>query len=431
MQVSVETTGALERRMEIQVPADRVEQAIERRLQSMSRTVRLKGFRPGKVPVKVVRQQFGPQVRQEVLGDVMQSSFAEAVAEQKLQPVDRPRIEPISLEQGQDLKYRATFEVFPQVELKGLDAIEVKRPAASVTTADVDFMIDHLRGQRATYVATEREARDTDRVTVDFDGTLNGAPFEGGKGENVQIVLGAGRMLADFETGLQGVKSGENKTIELTFPENYGAKNLAGQKVQFAVQVKSVEERQLPELNDEFCRAFGVESGGIDQLRREVEDNMTRELAETIRNRVKAQLLDKLVDANPVELPKALVEQQTSDLQLDAGRRMGAREASQLPPRENFVEAAKRRVALGLLMNEVIKQGKLELDRSRVQRKLEELVQQFPNPEQALKSYREDRQMQRQIENLVLEDQAIDWLLERARSTDEPATFRELMNFGA
>jgi trigger factor len=431
MQVSVETTGALERRMEVQVPAERVEQAIEQRLLSMSRTVRLKGFRPGKVPVKVVRQQFGMQVRQEVLGDVMQSSFAEAVAEQKLQPVDRPRIEPISLEQGQDLKYRATFEVFPQIELKGLDTIEIKRPVASVTTADVDYMIEHLRGQRATYVATDREARDTDRVTVDFNGTLNGEPFEGGKGENVPIILGAGRMLPEFEAGLQGVKAGDSKTIEVSFPENYAAKHLAGQKVQFEVQVKSVEERQLPELDDEFCRAYGVESGGIDQLRREVEENMARELEEAIRMRIKAQVLDKLLETNPIELPKALVEQQVTELQLDAGRRMGAREVSQLPPRENFVEAAKRRVALGLLMNEVIKQGKIEVDRARVQRKLEELAQQFPNPEQALKVYREDRQMQRQIENLVLEDQAIDWLLERARMTDEPATFRELMNFGA
>lgn len=431
MQVSVETTGALERRMEVQVPADDVEKAIEQRLQSMSRTVRLKGFRPGKVPVKVVRQQFGTQVRQEVLGDVMQSSFAEAVAEQKLQPVDRPKIEPISLEQGQDLKYRAVFEVFPQVELKGLEEIEVKRPAASVTTADVDSMIEHLRGQRATYGAVEREARDTDRVTVDFEGTIDGQPFEGGKGENVQIILGAGRMLPEFEAGLPGAKAGESKTIELNFPANYAAQNLAGKKAQFAVQVKSVEERQLPELNDEFTRAFGVESGGIDQLRREVEENMQRELAQTIQNRVKQQLLDKLVDANPVELPKALVDSQTRELQIDAGRRMGAREASQLPPAENFTAAAKRRVALGLLMNEVIKQGNIEVDRARVQRKLEELVQQFPNPEAALKTYREDRQMQRQIESLVLEDQAVDWLLERARVADEPATFRELMNFGA
>lgn len=431
MQVSVETTGALERRMEIQVPADRVEKAVDERLASLSRTVRLKGFRPGKVPVKVVRQQFGSQVRQEVLGDVMQSSFAEAVAEQKLQPVDRPRIEPISFEQGQDLKYRAVFEVFPQVELKGLEQIEIKRPAASVSGADIDTMIENLRTQRATYVAVEREARDTDKVTVDFEGTLDGQPFEGGKGENVSITLGAGRMLPEFEAGLLGAKAGESKTVPVTFPDAYPAQNLAGKTAQFALHVKSVEERRLPEVDDEFCKLFGVESGGIEQLRREVEENMQRELGEAVRNRVKQQVLDKLVDAHPVELPKALVEQQTRDLQLDAARRMGAREASQLPPAESFTEAAKRRVALGLLMNEVIKQGKIELDRARVQRKLEELVAQFPNPEQALKAYREDRNTQRQIESLVLEDQAIDWLVERARVTEEPATFRDLMNFGA
>jgi trigger factor len=431
MQVSVETTGALERRMEIQVPADRVEKAIDERLQSMSRTVRLKGFRPGKVPVKVVRQQFGNQVRQEVLGDVMQASFAEAVANENLQPVDRPRIEPINLEQGQDLKYRAVFEVFPQVELKGIEEFAVTRPDASVTEADVDSMIEHLRSQRTTFTAVEREARDGDRVTVDFNGTIDGVPFEGGKGENIQIVLGAGRMLVDFEAGLKGVKAGDEKTIELTFPANYQAQNLAGRTAQFAVQVKSLEEPVLPELNDEFCLAYGVESGGVEQLRREVQDNMQRELGETVRNRVKQQLLDKLVEANPLELPKALVEAQMRELQLEAGRRMGAREASQLPPAENFIEAAKRRVALGLLMNEVIKRGEIQLDRTRFQRKLEELVQQFPNPEQALKTFREDRQTQRQVESLVLEDQAVDWLLERARVTDEPATFRGLMNFGA
>lgn len=431
MQVSVESTGALERRMEVQVPADRVEKAIAERLQSLSRTVRLKGFRPGKVPVKVVRQQFGSQVRQEVLGDVLQATFAEAVAEQKLQPVDRPRIEPISLEQGQDLKYRAVFEVYPEIELKGLTEIEVKRPVASVTRADVDAMIEHLRGQHATYVAVDREARDTDRVTVDFQGTVDGELFEGGKGENVQIILGAGRTLSEFEGGLRGAKSGESKTIEVKFPENYPVQNLANRTAQFAVQVKTVEERQLPEVNEEFCKLFGVEEGGVEQLRKEVEENMQRELAETIRRRVKAQLFDKLLEANPIELPKVLVEQQIRELQIDAGRRMGAREISELPPAENFTEAARRRVALGLLMGEVIKEAKLQVDQSRVQAKLMELAQQLPNPEQVLRVYREDRQAQRQIESLVLEEQVVDWLLERARVTDEPATFRELMNFGA
>ena len=228
MQVSVETTGALERRMEVQVPAERVEKAIDERLKSMSRTVRLKGFRPGKVPVNIVRQQFGPQVRQEVLGDVVQSTFAEAVLQQNLTPATGPRIEPINMEQGSDLKYRAVFEIFPDVQIKGLESIEVNRPQAEVTPADVDAMIENLRQQRPTFVAIDRESRDTDRVTVDFEGTIEGKAFDGGKGEKVPVVLGAGRMLADFEAGLKGVRAGETKTIDVTFPENYGAQELAG-----------------------------------------------------------------------------------------------------------------------------------------------------------------------------------------------------------
>lgn len=431
MQVSVEQTGALERRMEIHVPAADIEKAIDARLQSMSRTVRLKGFRPGKVPVKVVRQQFGSQVRQEVLGDVMQSSFNEAVTKENLQPVSGPRIEPISMESGQDLKYRAVFEIFPNVELKGVDGMQITRPAASVGQADVDAMIQHLRAQRPNFVAVDREAKDSDRVTVDFRGTIDGEAFEGGSGENVPIILGAGRMLAEFEAGLRGMKAGEQKTVDLTFPENYPAKHLAGKKAEFALSVKTVEEQQLPELDDEFCKAYGVEEGGIEQLRREVEENMTRELGDAIRARVKQQVMDGLLAANPVELPKSLLDAQVRDLQMEARRRAGGREDTPLPPPENFVETAKRRVALGLLVSEVIKSANIQLDRTRVQQKLEELLAQFPDPQQALKMYRDDRQTQRQIESFVLEEQVVDYLAERAQVTEQPATFRELMNFGA
>src|ERR1700754_3727129 len=226
MQVSVESTGTLERRMEVQVPAVEIDKAVDERLQRMSRTGRLKGFRPGKVPVKVVRQQFGQQVRQEVLGDVMQSTFNEAVVQEKLTPASGPRIEPINLEQGADLKYRAIFEVLPQIEIKGVESLNVERPAATVSTADVDAMIQNLREQRPTYAEVEREARDTDRVTIDFDGTIDGTPFEGGKAESFPVDLGAGRMLVDFEAGLRGAKASDKKDIELTFPDNYAA-NLA------------------------------------------------------------------------------------------------------------------------------------------------------------------------------------------------------------
>jgi trigger factor len=431
MQVSVESTGALERRIEVQVPAERVEKAIDDRLKSMSRTVRLKGFRPGKVPVQVVRQQFGQQVRQEVLGDVMQSSFAEAVTQEKLNPADRPRIEPISMEQGSDLKYRAVFEIFPQITLAGADSLQVERPVAEVGTADVDAMIQNLQQQRVTYVPVDREARDTDRVTIDFEGTVDGQPFEGGKGEAVPIVLGAGRMLADFEAGLQGVRGGDQKTVELTFPANYGAANLAGKRASFAVKVNSVEEQKLPELDDEFCKSYGVEEGGIDRLRMEVEENMRRELAEAVRSRVKKQIMDGLLAANPLELPKSLVEQQVREMQLDAGRRMGAKDVSQLPSAESMLEPAKRRVALSLLINEVIKTANINLDQAKVQTRFEELAQQFPDAAQAVQQYRGNPQIRRQMEATVLEDQVVDWLLERAKVSDKQSTFKEIMNFGA
>jgi trigger factor len=431
MQVSVETTGALERRMEVQVPAERIEKAVDERLQKLSRTVRLKGFRPGKVPVKVVRQQFGQQVRQEVLGDVMQSSFNEAVVQEKLVPAAGPRIEPINLEQGGDLKYRAVFEVLPQIKLAAIENIEVTKPTAEVTSADVDAMIQNLREQRPTYTAVEREAQDTDRVAVDFVGTLNGQPFEGGQGENVSIILGAGRMLADFEKGVRGAKAGEHKTVDVTFPANYGAPNLAGQTAQFQITIKSVEERKLPELDDEFCKSYGVESGGLDRLREEVEDNMRRELGDAIRGRLKKQIMDALLAANPLDLPKSLVDAQVRELQIDAGRRMGAQDASQLPPAEGFIEQARRRVALSLLINEVIKSGDIKIDAAKVQTRFEELAMQFPDPNQALQTYRANPQIQRQIEASVLEDQVVDWVLERAKTGEQLSSFKELMNFGA
>ena len=431
MQVSVETTGALERRMEVQVPAERVEKAIDERLKSMSRTVRLKGFRPGKVPVNIVRQQFGPQVRQEVLGDVVQSTFAEAVLQQNLMPATGPRIEPINMEQGSDLKYRAVFEIFPDVQIKGLESIEVNRPQAEVTPADVDAMIENLRQQRPTFVAIDRESRDTDRVTVDFEGTIEGKAFDGGKGEKVPVVLGAGRMLADFEAGLKGVRAGETKTIDVTFPENYGAQELAGKTAQFALTIHTVEEQKLPELDDEFCKSFGVEEGGIERLREEVEDNMRRELADAVQARVKKQVLDGLLAANPLELPKSVVDTQVRELQLDAGRRMGAKDVSELPPAENFVEPARRRVALSLLISEIVKNAELKVDHARVNERLEELAQQFPDPEKALQTYRGNAQIRRQLEAGVLEDQAIDWIVEHAKVTDQPSSFKELMNFGA
>jgi trigger factor len=431
MQVSVETTGALERRIEVSVPRERIEQAIDERLKRVSRTAKLKGFRPGKVPLKVVKQQFGAQVRQEVLSDLMQSSFAEAVTQEKLNPAAGPRIEPISVGPDQDLKYRATFEVFPEIELKGVEGIAVARPVAEVTEADVDAMVLNLREQRPRFEAVERESREGDRVTMDFEGQIDGAEFEGSKGTDVAVLLGGGRMLKDFETGITGMKAEERRQIDVPYPADYHNAALAGKVAKFDVHLKKVEEKKLPDLDDEFCREYGVLEGGVEQLRKEVRENMERELEQNVRARLKAQLMEGLLAANPVEVPQSMVDAQVREMQIDAARRMGARDASQVPPPEPFVEGARKRVALGLLIGELIKTRGIKIDRERVDARLADLAASYPDPQQIIKAYRQNPEALRQIENVVIEDQVVDLLLEKAAVTDQPATFKDVMNFGA
>jgi trigger factor len=431
MQVSIESTGALERRMEVSVPRERVEQAIDERLRRVGRTARLKGFRPGKVPLKVIRQQYGAQVRQEVLTDLVQSSFAEAVSQQKLSPAAGPRIEPLATSPGEDLRYRAVFEILPEVELRKVEGLAVARPTAEVSEGDVDAMVENLRAQRPKFVTVERESRDGDRITMDFIGHLDGKTFEGSKGDNVSVLLGGGRMLKDFESGVTGGRAGERRTIDVRYPDDYHNADLAGRVAKFEIDVKLIEEKHLPDLDDEFCREYGVLDGGIDRLRSEVADNMRRELNDNIRARVKQQLLDRLLESNPVDVPRGLVDAQVREFQLEAGRRIGAKEVSQLPAAEQFLEAARRRVALGLLVGELIRSRGIALDRARVEDRIADLAAGYPDPAPVLKAYRENADAMRQIENSVLEDQAVDYLLERAQVTERPTSFREIMNFGA
>lgn len=431
MQVSVESTGSLERRMEVSIPKEQIEQAVDERLKRVSRTARLKGFRPGKAPIKVIRQQFGAQVRQEVLSDLVQSTFSQAVAEQKLAPAAGPRIEPISSAPGEDLKYRAIFEVFPELTLENVDGLAVTRPKAEVTETDIEAMVQNLREQRPTFEAVERESREGDRVTMDFDGRIDGKSFEGGSGKDVAVVLGAGRMLKDFETGITGARVGEQRTVSVHYPAGHHNADLADRTAEFAIDVKKVEEKHLPPLDDAFCREYGVEEGGIEQLLSEVAENMRRELDANVRARLKQQVFDRLLEANPVEVPKALVDQQVREMQIDTARRMGAKDASQVPPPDPFVEPARRRVALGLLVGELVRARGLTLDRARVDARLAELAGTYPDPDAMIGAYRQNPDAMRQVENMVLEDQVVDYLLERAKVTDQPSTFKELMNFGA
>lgn len=416
--------------MEVAVPASRIEKAVDERLRTVSRTARLKGFRPGKAPLKVIRQQFGSQIHREVVSELLQSSFTEAVTERKLNPAGGPRIEPISVGEGQDLKYTAIFEVFPEVTIKGLDSISIERPVANVTDEDVDAMIESLRKQRPNWKAAERGSRTGDRVTIDFTGTIDGTPFDGGKGEDVTIVLGEGRMLPEFEAGLIGRDAGSQASISVRFPDDYHSKAIAGKTAQFGVDVKKVEEPELPPLDEQFCAAYGVAEGGIAKLREEVSENMRRELEQNVRTRLKSQVLERLVAANPIELPAALVESQVREMQLDTARRMGVRDASQIPAREPFVEPARRRVALGLLINEIIKTEKIELDQAKVTARLDDIVSTYKDPQEALQVYRQNREAMQQVEMLVLEDQVVDWLLGRVKTTDQPTNFKAVMNFG-
>jgi len=431
MQVSVESIGKLERRMQVQVPAERVSKEIAARLQTISRTARLNGFRPGKAPLKVIRQQFGSQVHREVIGELLQSSYAEAVTQKQLAPAGSPRIEPQSMDEGQDLKYVATFEVFPEVVLQPLESLEVDRVTAQVSESDIDAMIERLRKQQMKYVAAARPAAGGDKVTIDFEGAIDGVPFAGGKGENIAIVLGEGRMLPDLEQGLVGAAPGEKRNVTVNFPADYRATELAGKSAIFATEIKTVEEPVLPEVDEEFCKSFGVTEGGLAKLREDVAANMRRELEQAIRNRNKAAVMEKLYAANPTDVPNVLLEGQIRDMQVEAMRRAGAKDASQAPPRDPFVEPARRRVALGLLLNDVIRRENLVVDRARVNERLDEMVAAYGDAGAMKRAYMQNAEAMRQVESLALEDQAVDWILEHAKVHEVKSNFKELMNFEA
>jgi trigger factor len=430
MMVSVETTGGLERRMKVQVPADRIENEVDTRLQSYGKTAKIKGFRPGKVPMKVIRQRYGGQIRQEVLGEVMQSSYFEAISQEKLRPAGGPRIEPDKVEQGQDLEYTAIFEVYPEFELKGHEGIEVDRPVAEIGDEDIEEMMSNLRRQRSEWLEIEGAAEPGHRVIVDFEGKLDGESFTGGSGQEVPIVLGEGGMLPDFEGGLTGMSANEEKDIKVSFPEEYGAEELAGKVADFHVKVTKVEERELPELDDEFCKAFGIQEGGVDKLRDEVADNMRREMEQTVRLKLKEQIMDGLLARNELDLPGVLVEDEIRGLRESAARRMGVdpSEASNLPPRDTVEEPARRRVKLGLLVAEIIRQSEIQLDQTRVRERIKELAAGYRNPDEVIKLYTGNRQLMDQLEMEIMEEQVVDWLIERAVIRENAMPFKELMN---
>ena len=429
MQVSVETTQGLERRATITVPADIIDQEVKRLLKDEYRNRRINGFRKGKVPPNVLQKLFGKEARARAASNLMQSKYFEAMMQEKINPVGMPAIEPKVNEEGQDLEFVATFEVYPEVKVAALDKLTVEKPEVEVTDKDVDNMLETLRKQHAGWKAVKRKSKKGERITIDFTGSIDGEEFEGGKATDFALELGESRMIPGFEDEIIGMKAGEEKTITVTFPEDYHAENLKGKEAQFAIVAKKVEERDLPELNDEFVAQFGVKDGGVDALKAEVRKNMEGELKKTVQSKVKEQVLKGLVEHNNVDLPKAMIDQEVDVLRRQAMQRFGNNQA-QMPqlPAELFEEQAKERVTVGLLLGEVIRGNELKVDEKKVDEIIENNASAYEDPAEVIAYYKSNQEMMQQIRNVALEEQAIDFILGKAKVKAKKATFDELMN---
>jgi trigger factor len=427
MQVTVESTGTLERRMRIELPAERIEKEVETRLKRVGKTAKIKGFRPGKIPPTVVKQRYGPQVRQEVLSELMGQSYRDAVQQENLTPVAQPRIEPEVTGKGEAFAYTATFEVFPDVKLKGLEKIEVTIPDIEIGDSDRDDMLENLQRQKAEWATVERKSADGDRVVVDFDGTIKGESIQGGKGTEVPVVLGEGQMLPDFEKALLGAKAGDEKTFKVKFPKDYQAEDLQGKKVDFTVNVHRVEEQELPPLDDELAKLYGVDEGGLEKLKADVIDNMEREAEQKKRSDIREQAMNGLLEANPVEVPVAMIQQEAHSMQHEAMRQYGIEDHDQAPPIENFKAGAEKRARLGLLLRQVIEDNNIEVDGGRLKEKVEQLCAGYENAGEMVGSYLGNPQIMSQIEPMVIEEQAVEWIVENGKEKKKKISFKEYM----
>jgi len=431
MQVSVETTQGLERRLTISVPAEKVDVEVKNRLRHIAKTQRINGFRPGKVPASVIQKRYGASVRQEIAGEVMQRNFVEAIVAEKINPAGRPNFVAKSNEVGKDLEFEATFEIYPEVALQDLDKIAVERPVVEVTDKDIDEMFVTLQKQHQTWKQNKRKTKKGDKLTIDFTGRVDGEEFEGGKAEAFELELGAGRMIPGFEKDIVGMKVGEEKTITVTFPDDYHADNLKGKAAEFDIKINKTEGPVVPKIDDDFAKLFGVEEGGVEALREEVSKNMTRELTQAIKTKVKEQVIQGLLDANDVGLPSALVAQEIEVLRKQAMQRFaGQMDEKNMPelPNAMFEEQAQRRVKVGLLLGEVIKTNALQVDEAKVTELIESAASAYEDPAEVIEYYKTNQEMNQQMQNVALEEQAVDLLVANAKVKDKKASFQEIMN---
>jgi trigger factor len=430
MQTSIEALISLERRLNMAVPAEQIDREVEQRLRKLSRTVRMDGFRPGKVPLKIVAQHYGPQVRSEVIGDAVQKAFSAVVQEQKLKVAGYPRIERKEGGDEKQLTFSATFEIYPEVKLGDLSAVKIQRPAHAVDDADVDRTIEILRKQRVSWEAAGRASQPGDRVTVDFTGRIDGNEFPGGRGSAMAVVIGEGRVLPDFEAGLTGVSAGEQKIFPVAFPADYPGKEIAGKSASFEVSVQKVEAPKLPAVDAEFAKSLGVTDGDIVKMREEVKANVEREVKKRVEGEVKQKVMQALIDSATLELPKSLVEIELQRVVQQARADLEARgvKLERLPVNPEALEAqARRRVTLGLILGELVKSQELGARPEQVRALVTEHAQTYEQPFEVVRWVYSEPQRLNEFEGLAVESNVVNWVLEHAKVEDKAISFDELM----
>lgn len=435
MQVTSEAVSGIARRLNVSVPTSRVNEQFEARLKRTAKTAKINGFRPGKVPLNVVRREYGAGIYQEVVNDVIRDTVFEAIQQEKINAVGMPNIDKVENKEDA-LVYEATVEIYPEVEVKAFDALEVERKSSEVNDKDVDQMIENLQKQRAAWAETKGMAKKDMQVTFDFEGTVDGEKFEGGTAEDFKLVLGSGRMIPGFEDGIVGMKKGEEKVIDVTFPEDYQAENLAGKAAQFKITVKLVEKQKLPEIDAEFLKIFGLtEEEGVEKLKADVRKNMDREVKNGLRNQVKSATFDALVAANEVEVPESMlaqeIDRQRQQMIQQFTQQFGAQGAqafdSSMLPDDLFKEQAEKAVKLGVLVSKVLADSKIEVDPVRVEAYINDMASSYEDPTEVIEYFKNDKQQRAQIEAVVLEDQIVDHILASAKVTDTAVSYEELL----
>jgi trigger factor len=421
MQVSVESSKGLERKLKINLPAEQFDQAYDARLKSIAKTAKLAGFRPGKVPLNVIRQMYGPSIKQEILSDLVQRSYSEAIREKKLKPAGMPQINAQPPQDGKNVEFTATFEIFPEIKLADFGKLKINKPQARIEDADVEKMLGKLQQQRAAWEEVNRAAKTTDQLLIDFDGTIDGQAFTGGTAQDIRLVLGSGQMIEGFEEQLSGVIPGEERTIQVKFPKDYGKQDLAGKKAVFKVICKKVEQQKLPEVNADFVQSFGVEDGSVDGLKNRLREHLQRELEQNIKINIKKQVTDGLIALHKIALPNVLIDEEIQRMQQQALQQLGVKDNNIAGlPRDPFEEEARRRVALALLFTEIIQEMQIKAY-------IEQLAAGYQDPQQIVQHYLADKKMLRQVEALVVEEQTVAKLLEQAKVNDKKMSFDELV----